>query len=123
MPSSWVSVGSINVGPTSGLVTVGTLTIGNSDTSIYVRVVQTGGESPWPYGYGLCSWITAAGREMGTVKVWGHTEGEVYKLPCSLKPEYQSGSLVFEPRSLNLRWIQASGNIWHLTFQAQHLPS
>lgn len=123
MPAAWSSVGSITVGPTSGLVTIGSLTIGSNDAAIYLRVVQNGGQSPWPYGYGLCSWITAAGREMGTIKVWGHTEGEVYRLSCGLKPQNTTGSLVFEPRSLNLRWVLASGVDWSLTFQAQHLPS
>ena len=31
----------------------------------------------------------------------------------------RSGLLKFEPRSYNLRWLRASGETWHLAFEAQ----
>ena len=116
---SWSPVGSVSVGPTSGKITVGDVTLQPGDDTIWVRVRQLGGESPWPYGFGLLSWQSSAGRELGTVKAWGHSEGEVLRLGVGLQPAATTGVLVFEPRSYSLSWVKASGAVWALSFEAQ----
>lgn len=116
---SWSPVGSVSVGPTSGKTTVGDVTLQPGDDTIWVRVRQLGGESPWPYGFGLLSWQSSAGRELGTAKAWGHSEGEVIRLGVGLQPAATTGVLVFEPRSYSLSWVKASGAVWALSFEAQ----
>ena len=116
---AWQSVGSITVGPTDREVTVGTVDLEDGADTLWVRVIQQGGDSPWPYGFGLLSWQTTEGRELGTAKAYGHHEGEVFRLGVGLSPMERSGLLKFEPRSYNLRWLQASGETWYLAFEAQ----
>ena len=115
----WQSVGSITVGPNDLAVTVGAVTLAAGEDTLWIRAVQQGGQSPWPYGFGLLSWQTTEGRELGTAKVFGHIEGEVFRLGVGLSPVERSGLLKFEPRSYNLRWLRASGETWHLAFEAQ----
>ena len=114
----WQSVGSITVGPNDLAITVGAVTLAAGEDTLWVRATQQGGESPWPYGFGLLSWQTTEGRELGTAKVFGHTEGEVFRLGVGLSPVERTGSLVFEPRSYNLRWVNL-GHPWSLAFEAQ----
>ena len=73
------------------------------------------GECPWPWSYGLFTWVTENGRELGTVKVNGVCEGEVFRLGVGLTPEFRTGRLGFTPRNYNLKWIEL-GNPWKLTF-------
>lgn len=113
------SVGSITVGPVDRQVTVGSVTLEDGADTLWIRVVQQGGESPWPYGYGLLSWQSLEGRELGTIKVYGHHDGEVYRLGKGLPPVERTGILVFEPRMWNLRWLKSAGEQWRLAFEAQ----
>ena len=114
----WQSVGSITVGPNDLAVTVGAVTLAAGEDTLWIRAVQQGGQSPWPYGFGLLSWQTTEGRELGTAKVFGHIEGEVFRLGVGLSPVERGGVLVFEPRSYNLRWVNL-GNPWSLAFESQ----
>ena len=116
---AFASVGSITVGPTDREVTVGALTLPSGDDTLWVRVVQQGGESPWPYGFGLLYWESSEGRELGTAKVFGHVEGEVFRLGVGLSPVERGGVLKFEPRAYNLGWLKASGTFWSLAFEVQ----
>jgi hypothetical protein len=115
---AFVSVGSISVGPTDLRVVIGEVLIPPGHDTLWTRVVQSGGESPWPLGFGLLSWQSQAGRELGTAKVFGHHEGEVFRLGVGLSPVERRGSLVFEPRHYNLRWIKGTGERWNLAFEA-----
>lgn len=117
--AGWSRVGTIAVTATSGPILIGDLTMPADADTIWVRAQQLGGESPWPYGYGLLTWKTAAGRELGTVKCFGHSEGEVLRLGVGLKPGEKVGQLVFQPRAYNLSWIKASGANWMLAFDQQ----
>lgn len=118
-PTGWQTLGTVTVTATSPSVAVGTVSISNSATSIWLRVVQNGGDSPWPFGYGLAGWVTVNGRELGTAKVWGRSEGEVARLWNGLKPQATTGVIVFEPRSYTLRWLETVNGSWSLTFQWQ----
>lgn len=113
------TVGSISVGPADLRVVVGQVTLPADHDTLWVRVIQQGGESPWPMSFGLLSWQTLEGRELGTAKVFGHHEGETYRLGGGLPPVERTGSLVFEPRHYNLRWVKGTGEIWNLAFEAQ----
>lgn len=115
----WAQVGTISIGPTSGPVVIGTVSLPAGADTIWVRAQQLGGDSPWPYGYGLLTWKTGAGRVLGTVKCYGHTEGEVLRLGVGLEPDEQSGELVFEPRAWNLAWVKAGAPPWRLGFECQ----
>jgi len=77
---------------------------------------STDGDCVWPWSYGLLTWITDDGRELGTVKVNGVCDGEVFKLGNGLTPLFRSGRMEFTPRSYNLQWIKL-GHPWQLTFQ------
>ena len=117
--AGWSRVGSITVTATSGPTVIGNLTMPADADTIWIRAQQLGGESPWPYGYGLLTWKTAAGRELGTIKCYGHTEGEVLRLGVGLKPGEKVGQLMFQPRSYNLSWVKASAAAWQLAFDQQ----
>lgn len=116
---TWQSVGSISVGPADRLVPVGAFTLAAGDDTLWVRITQQSGDSPWPYGFGLLTWRSVEGRELGTIKVYGHPDGETYRLGVGLSPVERTGSLYFEARSYNLRWIRSAGINWSLAFEAQ----
>lgn len=99
-------------------VDLGEFTIGAAADTIWVKVTQLGGDSPWPFSYGLLSWVTFDGRELGTVKVYGRNEGEVFRLSVGRQPVGWTGRFIFEPRHWNLRWVQAAGADWPLRFEA-----
>lgn len=113
---SWVDLGTISCGPTSRRLKVADLTLPEGADTLWVRVEQHGGTSPWPFGYGLLSFQTDAGRELGTVKVYGHQEGETYRMGVGMQPTLRAGALWFEPRSYNLKWLETSGSTWALQF-------
>ena len=117
--AGWARVGTVSIGPTSGPTVIGDLALPAGANTIWVRAQQLGGDSPWPYGYGLLTWKTTAGRELGTVKCWGHTEGEVLRLGVGLEPGEHAGQLVFEPRAWNLAWVKAGAPNWQLAFDQQ----
>jgi hypothetical protein len=116
---AWQSLGSVTVGPNDLAVQIGTVDLAAGADTLWVRVKQQGGQSPWPYGFGLLSWRTTDGRELGTAKIYGHVEGETYRLGTGLSPVVRGGVLWFEPRSYNLRWLKVSGELWTLSFEQQ----
>jgi hypothetical protein len=79
-------------------------------------VKQNGGPQPWPYGYGLLYVLNSRGRELGTIRVHGHTEGETYRLGAGLSSLVGGGVLYFTPRLWNLRWLDAMNTRWALEF-------
>ena len=107
---------SIDVGPMDLDVLVGAITLPVDTDSLFVRMRQTGGSSPWLFSYGLLSWRTANGRDLGTVKAYPHIEGELYRLGVGLSPVERTGGLYFTPRSYNLNWIKA-GERLQLSFE------
>jgi hypothetical protein len=115
----WSQVAQVSFTATDREVTLGPVTLNAGDDTLWVKVTQVGGESPWPWSFGLLSWRTNGGRELGTVKAYGHLEGETYQLRTGLSPVERGGQLVFEPRSYNLGWIKSSGKLWTLRFDYQ----
>lgn len=114
---TWQPTGEVSVGPNDDRIVIGSISLQPSDDTIWIRCRQTTGQSPWPYGFGLLSWQTEHGRELGTSKVYGHSEGETFRLGTGLSPMVRTGLLVLEPRSYNLAWIRASAAVWRLSFE------
>ena len=100
-----------------GTVQVGAFNLNDGDDTIWVKVTSSPtGDCPWPWSYGLFTWVTTEGRELGTVKVNGVCEGEVFRLGVGLPPSIRTGMLQFEPRSYNNAWIKL-GHPWILRFE------
>lgn len=112
---AWKRIGQITVTATSDVVTVGPVVLPPFG-GIELTVRQLGGRQPWPYSYGLLWVENTYGREVGTIKVFGHTEGETYRLGAGLSSLLGGGVLKFKPRLYNLRWLRASGENWTLDF-------
>ena len=117
--SGFVPIGSVSVSAGTHEVSVGAVTLGPGADTLWVKVTQQGGESPWPWGFGLVSFVTAQGRELGTAKIYGNTDGEVFRLGNGLPPVERSGMLVFRPRSFSLSWLRAGNATWNLSFEAR----
>ena len=111
-------VGTVTVGPSSGLVVVGSFSLAEGADTLWVNVKQNSPSSANNFSYGILSWRSSDGRTLGSTKVYGRTEGEVYSLSCGLSPLERGGSIVFEPRAYNLKWVRDGGPSWSLSFSA-----
>ena len=117
---SWTPVGSVAVGPQDREVLVGSFSLEPDDNCIFVKVTQQNPPDYWTYSFGLLTWKSAAGQELGTIKVYGDVDSEVFRLGTGLTPEERTGDLLFRARAYNRRWIeQALPPIWELDFEAQ----
>ena len=110
----------ITIGPTDDYpVDVGPVFLNEDDDTIWIEVTSApSGDCPWPWSYGLLTWITENGRELGTVKINGVCEGEVFRLGVGRPPSVRSGRLSFTPRNYNLAWVKL-GHPWTLTFRTE----
>ena len=115
---SFATVGTVTVTPDDDEVVVGSFSMDESDTTLWVRVTQTNPPGPWPWSYGILSWRTSFGNELGSIKCYGEPVGEVFRLGVGLAPLERTGQLIFEPRSYNLAWTR-NGYPWTLEFEAQ----
>ena len=89
--------------------------MGEGHDTMWLRVTSAAsGGCPWPWSYALIHWETSQGRELGTVKVNGVCEGEVFRLGVGRPPLVRTGILKLTPRSYNLAWIE-KGHPWTLT--------
>ena len=111
---------SITVSPnTVTPITVGQVDLEPEDDTIWIKVTSSPtSDCPWPWSYGLLTWISENGRELGTVKINGVCEGEVFRLGVGLPPSFRTGSLSFTPRTYNLKWIEL-GHPWTISFSWQ----
>ena len=116
--TQWTDVGQVTVTPNSSQIAVGSFSIGADHDTVWVRVTSLSATTPWPWSYGILSWRTTEGYELGSVKAYSKTQGEVFRLGTGLQPVVRTGSITFEPRSFNLAWVK-KGNPWTLKFQAQ----
>ena len=113
-------VGSVEVGPEDREVLVGPFSMAPEDDTIWVKVQQDSPPDVWSYSYGLLTWRSDKGQELGTVKIYGDVAGEVFRLSVGLAPESLTGNLFFTARAYNRRWIAVDNPpIWKLSFQAQ----
>ena len=113
----WTKIGSATVGPFDSEIEIGPIEVPPQD-GVEVWVQQTSPPSVWKYSYGLLWAENAYGRFIGTIKVYGHTEGEAYRLGEGLSASLRTGMLKFSPRAWNLGWIKASNETWSLDFWA-----
>lgn len=114
-------VGAIDVGPQDREVLVGPFLMDEDTDTLWVTITQTSPpEDTWNYSYGLLTWRTVQGHELGTIKVYGHPDGETYKLSVGLPPRERYGDLIFTPRAYNRRWISIdTPPTWSLSFEAK----
>ncbi len=117
---SWLAVGAVNVGPQDREVLVGSFSMEPDQDTLWIRVTQTSPADVWNYAYGLVTWRTSFGQELGSEKVYGKTDSEVFRLGIGLPPLERTGNLYFTPRAFNRRWIEIDDPpIWSLSFEAQ----
>jgi len=103
---------------TNSPVDIGEFVLGAQDDTIWIKVTSAPqSDCPWPWSYGLLTWISDNGRELGTVKINGVCEGEVFRLGVGRTPSLRTGRLSFTPRSYNLAWVKL-GHPWTLQFEA-----
>lgn len=117
---TWSFAGQIDVGPLDKNVLVGPFLMEPEDDTIWIKITQTSPSDVWTYSYGLLTWRTVQGQELGTIKVYGDTDSEVFALGVGLPPSERYGDFIFTPRAYNRRWISIdSPPIWSLSFEAQ----
>ena len=117
---TWSSVGSVSVGPLDRTVQVGSFSMQPNEDTIWIRVTQTSPQDVWTYSYGLLTWKTSFGQELGTIKVYGDPDSEVFALGIGLPPLERDGVFEFTPRAYNRRWISIDNPPqWNLAFEAQ----
>ena len=96
---------------------IGDFTMAPDANTIWVKVTSgSSGDCPWPWSYGLFTWITENGRELGTAKINGTCEGEVFRLGVGRAPFVRTGRLEFRARAYNTNWVKL-GNPWPLEFE------
>lgn len=97
---------------------VGDFSLDADQDTIWIKVTSLSPPTPWPWSYGILSWQSSDGHELGSVKAYSEQLGEVFRLGVGLPPSQRTGRITFEPRSYNLAWIK-QGNPWTLKFEAQ----
>ena len=116
---TWSPVGSVSVGPLDQCVEVGLFSLEPEQDTIWIKVTQTSPPDVWKYSYGLLTWLTSEGQELGTIKVYGDVDSEVFRLGVGLPPSQRNGRFIFTPRAYNRRWISIDNPpIWTLSFEA-----
>ena len=115
---TWTDLGTYTFGPNDLEVNVGPVSLVEDADTLWVRVTQMSGPTPWPWSYGIASFQSLEGRSLGSAKAFGHPSGETVRLGVGLPPLVRDGSLYFEPRSFNLAWVR-KGNPWQLNFEVR----
>ena len=112
------TVGTVTITPYDAEIVIGSFSMDEEDDTIWIRMTQKNPDGPWPWSYGILSWKTSFGNELGSVKAFGDSSGEVFRLGVGLPPLERTGLLIFEARSYNLAWTR-NGYPWTLEFEAQ----
>lgn len=121
---TWSPVGQIAVSPTDLEVKVGDFSLEENDDLLFFRVTQLQPTEYWTFSFGLLTWRSSQGQELGTVKVFGSIYGETFRLGTGLLPLDRAGSVYFRPRSFNRAWININNPpLWELEFEAQSAKS
>ena len=116
--AEWTLVGERTFTPDDEQSVIGSVSLLEEADTLWVRITQLNDPGPWPWSYGILGWRTTQGYELGSVKCFSDSLGEVTKLGVGLRPVERSGELIFQPRSFNLAWIK-KGNPWTLRFEAR----
>lgn len=103
---AWQSIGTVTISPTSDEAVVGPIEVPVFN-GVEVRVRLLSGPYPFQFGYGLLSYRSSNGKELGTIKVWPRNEATDYLLGYGMTVQDTTGVLVFEPRTWSLRWVKA----------------
>lgn len=103
---AWEEIGTVTVSPDDDEVVVGPIQVPTFN-GLPVRVQLLGGPYSFQFGYGLLSYSSSRGKELGTVRVWPKTEAETYLLGQGLTVSDNTGVLKFRARTWNLRWVEA----------------
>ena len=117
--SGWPPPINVTVYPnTASPVFIGNYALAEGDDTIWVKVTSSteGDTCVWPYSYALFTWVSSEGRELGTAKIHGVCDGEVFRLGVGRPALERAGELYLYPRNYNLRWID-KGTPWSLAFQ------
>lgn len=114
----WVDVGQVTVTPNDDEVVVGSFSLEVGDNALWMKMTCLNAPGPWPWSYAILGWRTSQGYELGSVKAYSETDGEVFRIGSGLQPVERTGVITLRPRSYNLAWIR-QGNPWTLSFQAQ----
>ena len=102
---AWQRIGSVTVTPTSTEAVVGPIEVPTyGGVELKLRQTTT---TPFRWGFGLLSYRSQNGLELGTIKVWPRMEFSNYLLGGGLRVDDNIGELIFEPRTYNLRWVIA----------------
>lgn len=110
-------LGTLTIGPSDTEKWLGPVTIGPDDDTIWLDVTQTSPVENWKYSYALVSFVTDAGAELGTTKIYGNLGGEVFRLGVRRPPSERTGRIRFVARHYNLNWLNAKGAPkWNLSF-------
>ena len=117
MPVPWTPLDQVTIGPSDLSVVVGSFDIDQGDDTIWVDVSANIADDFWPWSYGILSWKTDRGNELGSAKAYTVKGGEICRLGVGRAPRLRSGVLIYEPRSFNLQWIK-KGNELTLSFTA-----
>lgn len=112
----WQIVGEKTFRPDDVEGVIGPFLMGADHDTLWVRITQLNGQTNSPWSYGILSWKTSNGYELGSVKAYGQTESEVFRLGIGRPPYERTGQLTFEPRGFNLGWIK-NGYPWSLKFE------
>ena len=117
---AFANVGTVRCSPTTKELVVGEFSLLEGHDTIFLRVTQTSSPEDWSYSFGLLTWRSDGGQELGTVKVYGSKFGENYRLGIGLPPLVRTGSIYFRPRAYNRKWIQVDDPpTWVLEVEAQ----
>ena len=117
MPRDWTELGSVTVRPDDLSVVVGSFDIDEGDDTIWFDVQAVVADTFWPWSYGILSWRTENGYELGSCKAYTESVGEMFRIGVGRAPRSRRGSVIYEPRSFNLGWIK-KGNPLTLRFAA-----
>ena len=112
----WTTVGTKTFTPDDLETVIGPFVMDQDADTLWVKITQLNGVPNSPWSYGILSWKNSSGFELGSVKAYGETESEVFRLGVGRPPSERSGQLTFEPRGFNLGWIK-NGYPWQLQFE------
>lgn len=117
---SWETVGTVSAGPQDREILVGSFSLEEDDDILFLRITQTSPATPWNYSFGLVTFRSSVGQELGTTKIYGSIYGECYRLGIGRTPLQRTGSIYFTPRAYNRGWISiADPPLWQLEVEAQ----
>ena len=115
--TDWKLVGEKTFTPDDSNEAIGNFSLELEQDTLWVRITQLSEYGTMPWSYGILSWRSSDGYELGSVKAYGQTQSEVFRLGVGLSPSDRNGVITFNPRSFNLHWVR-EGWPWSLRFEA-----